>query len=367
MYYFHLDLLSYFSDAPTRLKKELDTVLSLQGQMEAIDQAIHTLQTELSKADAPQTSIKLLSNLQHTQEEFKVQGEALYSYLNVYDSFPELANIDLDFVCILLTARDLKINIQKRAIGSFLEWDKLDQAMGGCEQSLGTPTTYTHIKAVLMQSPLSRHKTVVWMQIASPSHGSFIQFQYVALTASPGNTNHSTDHSISTLLQQQFDHLLLLKWRWSSPLASTLKFEAHIDSITTALPIQSVTWILAILHVANKDLVAIDTEEEPAYIVPVMDDHMMDDLTLSQGTDVAVHSENREDDTLLVNFLLEAEEASDKLVDGAVVPRAVVPIIWELPVSYFSLISFYIQLTFLQISDSQITKRILSYSIGYTL
>jgi hypothetical protein len=34
-------------------------------------------------------------------------------------------------------ARDLKINIRKRAIGSFFEWDKLDRAAGGCEEVLG--------------------------------------------------------------------------------------------------------------------------------------------------------------------------------------------------------------------------------------
>lgn len=34
-------------------------------------------------------------------------------------------------------ARDLKISIRKRAVGSFFEWDRLDQAVGGREQNLG--------------------------------------------------------------------------------------------------------------------------------------------------------------------------------------------------------------------------------------
>lgn len=34
-------------------------------------------------------------------------------------------------------ARNLKINIRKRAIGSFFEWDRLDQAVGGQSQTLG--------------------------------------------------------------------------------------------------------------------------------------------------------------------------------------------------------------------------------------
>lgn len=33
--------------------------------------------------------------------------------------------------------RDLKINIRKRAIGSFFEWDKLDCAVGGRQKALG--------------------------------------------------------------------------------------------------------------------------------------------------------------------------------------------------------------------------------------
>lgn len=57
--------------------------------------------------------------------------QQLYESLNIEESFPELQNIDLDFVRLLVLARDLKINIRKRAIGSFFEWDRLDQVAGG--------------------------------------------------------------------------------------------------------------------------------------------------------------------------------------------------------------------------------------------
>ncbi|KAG6826591.1 hypothetical protein H0H87_006892, partial [Tephrocybe sp. NHM501043] len=106
--------------APACLKKELNSVLSLQEQTEAIDYAIHSLQVELSKVDVPKELLKLLSNLQQMQKEFKEQSEVLYSLLNIHDSFPELVGM----------------NICKWAIGSFLEWDKLDQAAGGQEQNL---------------------------------------------------------------------------------------------------------------------------------------------------------------------------------------------------------------------------------------
>ncbi|EDQ98442.1 uncharacterized protein LACBIDRAFT_335960 [Laccaria bicolor S238N-H82] len=68
----------------------------------------------------------------------KEKVEQLYASLNIQDSFPELKDIDLDFVKLLVLARDLKINIRKQAIGSFFEWDRLDQAAGGCQHAIGT-------------------------------------------------------------------------------------------------------------------------------------------------------------------------------------------------------------------------------------
>jgi hypothetical protein len=65
----------------------------------------------------------------------KVEG--LYSSLNIPNQFPDLHDVDLEFVRYLLLARDLKINIRKRAIGSFFEWERLDQAVGGKAQPLG--------------------------------------------------------------------------------------------------------------------------------------------------------------------------------------------------------------------------------------
>ncbi|KAG6855383.1 hypothetical protein H0H87_003901 [Tephrocybe sp. NHM501043] len=130
-----------FSDAPACLKMELDSVLSLQGQTEAIDFAIHSLQVELSKVHLPKELSKLLSNLQQMQEEFKEKSEVLYSSLNIHDFFSKLVGVDLEFVQTLPMVRDLNINICKWAIGSFLEWDKSDQAAGGWEQNLGKHTS----------------------------------------------------------------------------------------------------------------------------------------------------------------------------------------------------------------------------------
>ncbi|KAG6826029.1 hypothetical protein H0H92_001382 [Tricholoma furcatifolium] len=64
--------------------------------------------------------------------------------------YNELRSIDYEFIRLLLMARDLKINIRKHAIGSFLEWDKLDQAVGGHEESLGANATR---KAISKRKP----------------------------------------------------------------------------------------------------------------------------------------------------------------------------------------------------------------------
>ena len=91
----------------------------------------------ISKSDASSDSMKILSGLKDVHTSLKEKVEVLYSSLNVHVSFPQLLGLDLDFVHLLLMARDLKINIRKCAIGSFFEWDKLDQAAGGREQAIG--------------------------------------------------------------------------------------------------------------------------------------------------------------------------------------------------------------------------------------
>ncbi|KAF9455607.1 hypothetical protein BDZ94DRAFT_1286087 [Collybia nuda] len=108
--------LSIRAHAPMHLKKELDTVLSLQGDLDTVDKAIQVMRVTVSKATASKESLRLLSTLETTQQQLKEKVEALYASLNIGDNFPELQNIDLGFVRVLLMARDLKINIRKRAV-----------------------------------------------------------------------------------------------------------------------------------------------------------------------------------------------------------------------------------------------------------
>jgi hypothetical protein len=121
-----------FSDAPAHLKKELDMVLNLQGDLDTIDDAIQMTHTTIFKSLSSKESFHLVKSLQETHEHLKMKVEALYTSLDVHESFPELQGLDFKFVQTLLMACNLKINIWKWAVGSFFKWDKLDQAAGGC-------------------------------------------------------------------------------------------------------------------------------------------------------------------------------------------------------------------------------------------
>ncbi|KAF8430674.1 hypothetical protein L210DRAFT_3417312 [Boletus edulis BED1] len=145
--------LSIRAHAPARLKKELDTVLGLQADIDVTNQAVQSAKITIEKHSISDDTMEALSSLERTHDRLMNKVEALYTSLNVSDKFPELQDVDLDFVRTLLLARDLKINIRKRAIGSFFEWDKLDQAVGGAQKALGTRLHQRTRKAIAKRQP----------------------------------------------------------------------------------------------------------------------------------------------------------------------------------------------------------------------
>ncbi|KAK0474719.1 hypothetical protein EDD18DRAFT_1313370 [Armillaria luteobubalina] len=134
-----------------QLKKELDVVLTLQAHVNTVEGVIQAAQTALNA----QVSIPNLdlSQLSHIHQLLCMQIDQLYTSLNVGQSFPELASLDITFVQTLLLAHDLKINICKRAIGTFFEWDQPDQATGGCQQALGTKLHQQTRKSITHHKP----------------------------------------------------------------------------------------------------------------------------------------------------------------------------------------------------------------------
>ena len=111
--------------------------MALQADIDNADRAIQAAKTALEKQELSGDTMGAMESLERTHERLMSKVDLLYASLNVGDKFPELQDINLDFVRTLLLARDLKINIRKRAIGSFFEWDKLDRAVGGAQKTLG--------------------------------------------------------------------------------------------------------------------------------------------------------------------------------------------------------------------------------------
>jgi hypothetical protein len=112
-------------------------VLTLQGDVDAIESALTSTRTTVAQGQAPEAALSALSTLERTHNRLLKNVESLYTSLNIHESFPELNGLSLDFVRTLFMARDLKINIRKRAIACFFEREKLDRAVGGKQNPLG--------------------------------------------------------------------------------------------------------------------------------------------------------------------------------------------------------------------------------------
>lgn len=129
---------------PSKLKKDLDRVLRLQAQIDVVDNELRTVRAAIKETKSSQDTLGILGKMETYQARLKNEVEALYMTLNVPKEYPDLLNADMEYVKVLFLARDLKITIRKRAIGSFFEWDRLDQAAGGKANPLGTLSASRH-------------------------------------------------------------------------------------------------------------------------------------------------------------------------------------------------------------------------------
>ncbi|KAK1233976.1 hypothetical protein PQX77_002834 [Marasmius sp. AFHP31] len=125
--------------APARLKKELTKVLQLQAQIDTLEEEITEVKITIKKMPFPPSEATFsLRNMEVLHRKLKLEVDGLYTSLNVSDQFPELKDILLEYLHTLLLARDLKLTIRKKAIGTFYEWDRVDGAVGGVSEALGT-------------------------------------------------------------------------------------------------------------------------------------------------------------------------------------------------------------------------------------
>ncbi|KAF8451140.1 hypothetical protein L210DRAFT_3500312 [Boletus edulis BED1] len=196
---------------PARLKKELDTVLVLQAELDASNRALQTTRTAISKDNQASLALDALDSMERTHNRLLEKVQALYSSLNFEEQFPKLRGVNLDFVRILLMVRDLKINIRKRAIGSFFEWDKLDQAVGGKDKALSR-----------RQHPVMAGRPGEQVRLGMEADNMCRWFGNELATVEVA-VRLPEYHHYQLLLQQRCEDLLVLQEQWPSPLASAAR------------------------------------------------------------------------------------------------------------------------------------------------
>lgn len=124
-------------DAPARMKKEIDAILSLQAEVEKLTTAISSTRTHVLASKTSVSTSKTFESLRQSQDNLSHRVEDLFASLSMDNRFPDLAGVPREVIRLLLLARDLKINIRKRAAGNFMEWDRLGRACGGADVALG--------------------------------------------------------------------------------------------------------------------------------------------------------------------------------------------------------------------------------------
>ena len=215
-----------WTDAPTRLKKELDKVLTLQGDINAIESALNSTRTTVAQGEAPPAALSALSSLERTHTRLMKNVENLYASLNVHDSFPELNGLSLDFVRTLFMARDLKINIHKWAIASFFEREKLDRAVGGKQTPLGmilTPCRHLATNCISLIGTKLHQQTCRAMQRRTPALiaaiRKFNKYCDMLVTLSDPATNIPLPRHLKTDLNLLRDDPYLMEDVWIYPSA----------------------------------------------------------------------------------------------------------------------------------------------------
>ncbi|KAJ7583723.1 hypothetical protein C8J56DRAFT_1054242 [Mycena floridula] len=312
--------LSVSSAKPAKIKKELEKVISLLADIEGLDATIENARKAVANArnhaqkaiaaarDSPtkltakrenkrrkafSDAVTLFTSLKACQDAFKEQVSSLYDSLNLTDEFDELAGINLDFAKILVSLRDLKVTIRKRAIASFFEWERLDQSVGGRHQTIGTrlhqqtrkaiakrkPTLLAYIRkynmlvAKLQDWPTSETNIAcplplptelqhlrdsddlmqdVWTTPDQPGEPRARWLDDATLTALEVARTSTRYSHLSLLIRERYTHLLQLKPRWTNELASAIRFDNAVETaLKTAhriatLEVSTSNWITAV-------------------------------------------------------------------------------------------------------------------------
>ena len=112
-------------------------MLGLQSDIDTVEATLTSMRSMVSYRKIPPEALRAIESLEWNHARLLQNVEVLYTSLNIGDTFPEFEGLSLDFVRTLLLVWDPKINICKRVIANFLEFNKLDRAIGGKQNPLG--------------------------------------------------------------------------------------------------------------------------------------------------------------------------------------------------------------------------------------
>ncbi|KAJ3553783.1 hypothetical protein NM688_g3435 [Phlebia brevispora] len=145
--------MSIRNHAPARLKKDLDAILTLQSEVDKLENVILSTQKLLKITYKTDAALSELERLRGLHLDLTAQVDQLYASLNVDYLPPVLKSLPLEFLRVLILARDLKMNLRSRVIAHWLEWDRLDQATGGKDVALGTKLHQETRKKIAKRKP----------------------------------------------------------------------------------------------------------------------------------------------------------------------------------------------------------------------
>lgn len=115
----------------------MNVIVDLQGSIENMSRFIRQARTALAPHLVTPDARQYLEKLECQHGQLISQCENLFAAVNVHTNYPTVLGAGVEFLRILFQARNLKTIIRKRAIGSFLERDRLDQAVAGRSIPLG--------------------------------------------------------------------------------------------------------------------------------------------------------------------------------------------------------------------------------------
>ncbi|KAG1859382.1 hypothetical protein DFJ58DRAFT_840241 [Suillus subalutaceus] len=231
--------------------------LSSPGRSGRLRQSIANHQDDVGEDMASDDTLEALESLERGHNRLMNKVEALYSSLNVHDRFPELHGINLEFVRILLMARDLKMNIEQsggaqQALG-LMEDVWITPSHGEVPWWLDDTSTRDGIRALLKRDRCREEQ--VRLGVEADNLCRFFGNELGALELALRSPN---SEPFAVLLQQRHANFICLQTRWSNCLASSVRFTNEVSkavAIATTLsggsPNMALHWINASMLVVS--------------------------------------------------------------------------------------------------------------------